>query len=143
MTTFTTVEFLDTNILVYAVSRLSADARKSTAARALIKPDGQFISLQVLQEFYRVATHPKKLGYTHAEAVGLCDVWRQTFSVLEPTLKLFDDSTAICERYQTSYFDAAIIAAAAQCGCQTIFSEDLNDGQSYGAITVVNPFRVL
>ena len=135
------MEFLDTNVLVYAVSRLVADARKSTAARALIKPTGQFISLQVLQEFYRVATHPKKLGYTHAEAVRLCDAWRQTFTVLEPTLRLFDDSLAVCSRYQTSYFDAAIIAAAALCGCPTVLSEDLNAGQSYGSVTVVNPFQ--
>jgi predicted nucleic acid-binding protein len=137
------VEFLDTNILVYAVSRHAADARKSTAARALVKPAGQFISLQVLQEFYRVATHPKKLGYTHAEAVRLCDAWRQTFAVLEPTLRLFDDSLAVCARYQTSYFDAAVIAAAALCGCTTLFSEDLNAGQIYGTVTIVNPFQGL
>lgn len=138
---YTTVEFLDTNVLIYASSRLVADAGKLEVARALIKKSGQFISLQVLQEFYRVATHPKKLGFTHAEAIRLCDTWRQTFTVLEPTLKLFDDSTTICARYQTSYFDSAIIAAAAQCGCQTVFSEDLNDGQTYGSVTVVNPFR--
>jgi len=137
------VEFLDTNILVYAVSRLAADARKSAAARALIKQAGQFISLQVLQEFYRVATHPKKLGYTHAEEVRLCDAWRQTFTVLEPTLRLFDDSLAVCSRHQTSYFDAAILAAASLCGCTTVFSEDLYAGQAYGSVTVVNPFQGL
>lgn len=137
------MEFLDTNVLAYALSRLAADARKSAAARALIKPTGQFISLQVLQKFYCVATHPKKLGYTHAEAVRLCDAWRQTFTVLEPTLRFFDDSLVVCSRYQTSYFDAAIIAAAALCGCPIVFSEDLNDGQAYGGVTVVNPFRGL
>lgn len=135
------MEFLDTNVLVYAVSRLAGDARKSAVARALIKPSGQFISLQVLQEFYRVATHPKKLGFTHDEAVRLCNAWRQSFVVLEPTLSLFDDSLAICARYQVSYFDSAVIAAAAQCGCQTLYSEDLNAGQAYGGVTVVNPFR--
>lgn len=99
--------------------------------------------MQVLQEFYRVATHPKKLGFTHDEAVRLCDVWRQSFVVLEPTLSLFDDSLALCARYQISYFDSAVVAAAAQCGCQTLCSEDLNDGQTYGNVTVVNPFRQL
>lgn len=137
------MEFLDTNVLVYAVSRLAADARKSAAARAIIKPAGQCISLQVLQEFYRVATHPKKLGYTHEEAVRLCDAWRQTFTVLEPTLRLFDDSLVVCSRYQTSYFDAAIIAAASLCGCLTVLSEDLNAGQTYGSVKVMNPFQGL
>ena len=48
-------------------------AKKAAAARSLIQPSGQAVSLQVLQEFYRVATHPKKLGYTHDEAVAFCD----------------------------------------------------------------------
>lgn len=56
------MDFLDTNILVYAVSRRAEDAKKAAAARSLIQPSGQAVSLQVLQEFYRVATHPKKLG---------------------------------------------------------------------------------
>lgn len=135
------MEFLDTNILVYAVSRRLEDARKSAIARAIIRPSGQAVSLQVLQEFYRVATHPKKLGYTHQEAVLFCDGWRQAFTVLEPTLIFFDTSLELCARYQTSYFDAAILAAAVQSGCQTLFSEDLNDSQYYAGVQVVNPFR--
>jgi len=135
------VAFLDTNVLIYAVSRRSEDAEKSAIARALIQPSGQFISLQVLQEFYRVATHPKKLSYTHLEAVRFCDGWRQIFTVVEPTLQMFDESLSICERYQTSYFDAAILAAASLRKCQVVYSEDLNDGQQYGSVSVVNPFR--
>jgi predicted nucleic acid-binding protein len=135
------VEFLDTNILVYAVSRRQEDTRKSAIARSIIRPSGQTVSLQVLQEFYRVATHPKKLGYTHQEAVLFCDGWRQVFTVLEPTLIFFDNSLEICYRYKTSYFDAAILAAAVQSGCQTLFSEDLSDNQYYSGVQVVNPFR--
>ena len=75
------MDFLDTNILVYAISRRAEDAKKAAVARALIQPTGQAVSLQVLQEFYRVATHPKKLGYTHDEAVAFCDGWRRTFTL--------------------------------------------------------------
>ena len=134
------MDFLDTNILVYAVSRRADDSAKAQAARRLIQSHGQFISLQVLQEFYRVAVHPRKLNYTHDEVVILCDGWRKCFTVLEPTLLLFDDSLAICARYQTSYFDACILAAAKQLGCDKVYSEDLNDGQTYDGIEVVNPF---
>jgi len=44
------------------------------------------------------------------------------------------------DRFQVSYWDAAIIAAAQDLGCSTIYSEDLNDGQDYGGVKVVNPF---
>ena len=45
------------------------------------------------------------------------------------------------QRFQVSYWDAAILAAAKRLGCHTVFSEDMNDGQSYDGVTVVNPFR--
>jgi predicted nucleic acid-binding protein len=137
------VDFLDTNILVYAISRRAEDAKKAAVVRALIQPTAQAVSLQVLQKFYRVATHPKKLGYTHDEAVAFCDGWRRTFTVLEPTLRMFDGSLAICARYQISYFDSCIVAAAKQLGCATIYSEDLNPGQTYDGIRVINPFQNL
>ena len=101
------------------------------------------ISLQVLQEFYRVAVHPRKLAYAHDEAVSFCSGWRNCFTVLEPTLALFDESLSICSRYQTSYFDSCIIAAARQLGCETLYSEDMNDGQIYDGVKVVNPFKGL
>ena len=44
------------------------------------------------------------------------------------------------ERFQISYWDAAIVAAAHELGCNSIYSEDLSDGQDYGGVTVVNPF---
>jgi predicted nucleic acid-binding protein len=137
------VDFLDTNILVYAVSRRSEDAKKAAIARALIQPAGQAISMQVLQEFYRVATHPKKLGYTHSEAVHFCHGWRISFTVLEPTLRLFDESLKTCDRYQISYFDACILAAAGEMSCAIVYSEDLNHGQTYNGVLVINPFRDL
>jgi predicted nucleic acid-binding protein len=45
-------------------------------------------------------------------------------------------------RYQISYSDAAIIAAAQHLGCEIIYSEDLSDGQNYGGVIVRNPFEV-
>jgi predicted nucleic acid-binding protein len=53
------------------------------------------------------------------------------------TAKFFVDTNV---RHQISYWDAAIIAAAKQTGCQTLYSEDLNAGQAYDGVTVVNPF---
>ena len=67
----------------------------------------------------------------------------EMFQVLEPTLRLFDESLTLCSRYQISYFDACIMAAAAETGCTTVYSEDLNDGQTYNGVQVINPFRNL
>ncbi len=136
------MEFLDTNILVYAASGIPADAPKSNIARALVSEPDFAISLQVLQEFYNVARHPKKLAFTHAEAVAYCDKWRR-FTVLEPTLALFDDALALADRFHISYYDAAILAAARRLKCKVVHSEDLNDGQDYLGVRVSNPFRGL
>jgi len=133
------VEFLDTNVLVYAASGLPADRIKSHIARSLIAREGIAISLQVLQEFYNAARRPKKLDLTHEEAEAYCRAWRR-FTVLEPTLGLFDHALAICERFQIGYYDSAILAAALMLKCKIVYSEDLNPGQDYGGVKVVNPF---
>ena len=50
------------------------------------------------------------------------------------------EAVQISERFQTSHFDAQILAAAKRMGCATLYSEDLNHGQDYGGVRVVNPF---
>lgn len=121
------MEFLDTNILVYAASRKKEDFEKQRIVRALLVADSLAISLQVLQEFYHVARNPKKLALSHDEAVVFCNGWRR-FTVLEPTLALFDNALSLCDRYQIEFYDAAIIAAARQLKCKLLHSEDLSHG---------------
>ena len=136
------MEFLDTNILVYAASDKLADQPKANVARDLLRrgPSAYAISLQGLQEFYVAARAPRKLALTHEQALAYCSQWR-VFKVLEPTLQLFDAALELCLRYQINYYDSAILAAARQLGCTKVYSEDLNDGQDYDGVRVVNPFR--
>jgi predicted nucleic acid-binding protein len=136
------VEFLDTNILLYAASQQAADQQKAAVARDLLRrgPSEFAISLQVLQEFYVAARAPRKLALSHDEALNFCGQWR-VFTVLEPTLQLFEAALDLCARHQISYYDAAILAAAKQLGCTRVHSEDLNDGQVYDGVRVENPFR--
>jgi predicted nucleic acid-binding protein len=47
----------------------------------------------------------------------------------------------LSRRFKTSYWDGAIIAAAHAAGATLLISEDLNDGQTFGNVTVVNPFK--
>ena len=136
------MEFLDTNVLVYAASEKGADQQKARVARELLRrgPNEFAISLQVLQEFYVAARAPRKLGLAHEEALKFCGQWR-AFTILEPTLQLFEAALELCARYQIGYYDAAILAAARQVGCAKVHSEDLNDGQDYDGVRVENPFR--
>ena len=62
------------------------------------------------------------------------------FRVQPVTLPVLHAAMALRERFQINYWDAAILAAARIAGCDTVYTEDLNDGQDYGGVRVVNPF---
>jgi predicted nucleic acid-binding protein len=47
---------------------------------------------------------------------------------------------ALAQRYQLSYWDGAILAAAQRLGATVVDSEDLSHGQAYGSVLVINPF---
>ena len=57
------------------------------------------------------------------------------------TQEVFRTAAEIADRHGVSYWDAAIVAAARILGCYAVYSEDLNDGQSYDGVVVINPFR--
>jgi predicted nucleic acid-binding protein len=137
----TATSFLDTNILIYAASNAAADQAKRQVARQLLtRPDIGF-SAQVLQEFYAVAVTKQRLQMTHDEAVAVLQSLA-AFPVWPISRDLVLEATDVKQRFGISYWDAAIITAAKQMGCQTLYSEDLNPGQVYDGVTVVNPFMV-
>jgi predicted nucleic acid-binding protein len=78
---------------------------------------------------------------THDEALGFIRAWRR-FHTQDVTLAVMDDALGIKVRYQLSYWDSAIIAAARASGCTEVLSEDMNDGQDYGGVVVTNPFKL-
>lgn len=135
------MRFLDTNILLYRISTDPAESEKRTVATNLLKEKGGHLSVQVLQEFYVQATRSTREDrILHEEAVVLIESWKR-FSVQPLTLDLLDAALRAKDRWKLSYWDAAIIEAARCAGCDTILSEDLNDGQFYDGIRVLNPFR--
>jgi predicted nucleic acid-binding protein len=135
------MRFVDTNVLLYAVSTLPDEAAKATKAQALLTDRNLAMSVQVLQEFYVQATRksrPEPL--THDEALGFIHSWRRFF-VHDITMEILDDALAIKARYQLSYWDSAIIAAARASICSEVLSEDMGDGHDYAGVKVVNPFK--
>lgn len=135
------LQFVDTNILVYAHDRTSK--LKNERARQLVRhlwtSRRGVISTQVLQEFY--VTVRKKvsppLSREHARQV-LEDFrsWRVIVNDEGSILEALD----LEERFQISFWDALIVQAAIASGAEVLYSEDLNAGQTYGTVTVVNPF---
>jgi predicted nucleic acid-binding protein len=134
------MRFVDTNVLIYAVSTAAEEADKTRRALALLDQRDLALSVQVLQEFYVQATRATRSGaLTHREAVDFV-IALQRFRVQETTLALVQSAFAIRERFGVSYWDSAILAAARACGCEVLYSEDLNAAQDYDGLRVLNPF---
>ena len=132
--------FCDSNILLYAASNAEEDAVKRAAARRVLALPGVGFSAQVLQEFYVNATRKQALRLSAAEAMDILSSLRG-FPILPVTEDLVFAAIEVKTRHQISYWDAAIIAAAEALGARELYSEDLNDGQDYGPVRVVNPFK--
>jgi predicted nucleic acid-binding protein len=136
-----TVEaFLDTNVLVYAVSSAPEESAKKETALELIQHADFGLSAQVLQEFYVNVTRKIADPLTPAVAVELLDQFRQ-FPLVQTDYPLIVAGAEVALRFGISYWDGAIVAAAEVLRAMTLYSEDLSHGQEYGSVRVVNPFR--
>ena len=135
------MRFVDTNVLLYAVSTAQAEVRKTAAARALLTGGDLALSVQVLQEFYVQATRPSRSGaLRHDQAAALVEAWLR-FPTQDTTPSLVQAALATTDRHRLSYWDAAIVEAARLLGCRIVLSEDLSDGQDFDGVRVKNPFR--
>ncbi len=132
--------FVDTNVLLYAIDEDPASAAKRQRAQQLLVSERWGWSVQVAAEFFVNATSVKRpFRLSPADAAALVETWF-VFPTMELTPSLFRAAVGVQQRFQLSYWDAAIITAAKQMGCQTVYSEDLNDGQVYDGVRVINPF---
>ena len=135
------MRFVDSNVLLYAISGNPAEQRKRRIARDILAQRDLALSVQVLQEFYAQATRTTRNGrLTHDEARDLVIVFTR-FPVQPTTVGLVTGAMETCQRFGVSYWDAAIIEAARLMDCAELLSEDLQDGEDYGGVVVVNPFR--
>jgi predicted nucleic acid-binding protein len=136
------MRFVDTNVLLYAVSTAPAERSKARVALSTLNAADLALSVQVLQEFYVQATRGAKQDrLTHQQATLLIESFFLRFPAQEMTLTLLMAALTAKERFRISYWDAAIIEAARALGCDIILSEDLNHGQDYEGVKVINPFR--
>jgi predicted nucleic acid-binding protein len=135
------VRFVDTNVLLYAVSKASEERDKAETAQRILQQRDLALSVQVLQEFYVQATRESRPDpLRHDQAVRLVESFCR-FTVQELTLSIVQAAFATRKRWQLSYRDAAILEAARSSGCRIVLSEDLSAGQDYDGVRVENPFR--
>ena len=131
--------FFDTNVLVYAAVGTGKDEPKRKRALELIDSENFGTSAQVLQEFYVTVVKKAARPLSAALALEWIEQWA-AFPCQTIDHQLVRIAIEQSQRYAISYWDAAILAAAEALGAQTVYSEDLNDGQRYGSLRVVNPF---
>lgn len=132
--------FVDTNVLLYSISRDPGERRKQEIAVALLQRDDLALSVQVLQEFYVQATRRSRAdAIAHADTRDLIIGWTR-FPVVDVDQALMLRAMEIKEAFVLSYWDSAVIAAAERAGCETLLSEDLNHSQKIGRVRIDNPF---
>jgi predicted nucleic acid-binding protein len=138
---YTNVRFVDTNVLLYAISRAREDRAKAERANELLDAGDVALSVQVLQEFYVQSTRETRADrITHEQATRLIESLL-VFPVADVTTSVVLAAITTRNRFGIAYWDAAILEAARSLGCQVVLTEDLGDGQDYAGIRVENPFR--
>jgi predicted nucleic acid-binding protein len=134
------VRFVDTNVLLYAVSKDPAEARKTRIALAILTEDDVVLSVQVLQEFYVQATRTGRSDpLTARQASALVESWLRC-PVQASSIDLMQAGFATSAKFRISYWDATIVEAARLMGCTVLLTEDLQDGRDFDGIRVENPF---
>lgn len=129
--------FLDTNVLVYAYAGYEP-IKQAQALAALRAPDA-WISTQVLIEFANVYHRKLKTPWPGVE-IAIQELSRD-FNIYPAKAATITHATRLAQRYGLAWFDALIVAAALECGCDRLYSEDLQAGQVFdGQQTVANPF---
>lgn len=128
--------FFDTNILIYA---FAAYEPRSARAEALLA-DGGVIGVQVLNEFTNVTR--RKLRWPWGQIEAALAVIEELLGPARPlTTAIHARAVVLARDHELSFYDALIVAAALDAGCEVLCSEDLQHGQKFGALRVENPFR--
>lgn len=131
--------FLDSNVLVYSVDVHEPAKRE----RALVLLDAEVgnvaVSAQVLQEFYVVVTRKLSMPIREDEAEAHVRELAE-LPLAQTSADLVVSAIDLSRSARLSLWDALIVRAAQSLGCSRLYSEDLNPGQAFGGVLVINPF---
>jgi len=134
--------FIDTNVFVYSfdhTARKKAARAKQLIREALATQKG-VTSYQVAQEFFNVALKRFARPMRAAEAEQYLGTVFRPLVAVHSSMALFGVAMRLFGQGGLSWFDALIVGAAQQAGCDVLYTEDLQHGQKFGNLRVVNPF---
>ena len=126
--------FIDTNVLIYAQG---AGAKGDVAREAILA--GGVISVQVLNEFAAVLRRKLRQDWPEI-AAAVADVRAALDPVRPIGVETHEAALALARDTGVSFYDALILAAALEAGCDILLSEDLQAGRRIGGLAIVNPF---
>jgi predicted nucleic acid-binding protein len=127
--------FFDSNVLIYAYS---TDRRRDRAIDVVAA--GGMISAQVLNEFTNVLRNKQKQDWPIIE-LAVASIRRQFPEIAPLSAETHAAALALARDHGLAFYDALIVAAALEAGCETLFSEDMQDGRAISGLTIRNPFR--
>ena len=132
--------YLDANVFLYAFLDQDVGKKKKSVEiiAKLVESNSGFISLQVVREFCNVMV--KKSSKTLSELRGALRIF-DSFQLIDGSMALIRRALEIKDRYGVQFFDSLHLAAAEALDCDEFLTEDLNDGQMYGSVKAVNPFK--
>jgi predicted nucleic acid-binding protein len=130
--------FIDTNILVYSIDQNNSEKKEKArkTLKKIVESHQPVISTQVIKEFYVVAT--RKLNADSLTVKNIVHNFHN-MEIVNNDLELVEQAIDISLISRLSFWDSLIIAAAEKASCEFIFSEDLNNGQTYRGVMVINP----
>ena len=129
--------FFDTTLLIYAVSL--EDPCAAIAEKLLA--DGGHISVQVLNEFVAVARRKLDMSWEDIrDALAAVRILCEPATSL--SVKTHEAALDLASQYGYQIYDALILAAALDAQCNILYTEDMQDGQKIGALTIRNPFAI-
>ena|ERR1039458_54804 len=140
--TVKSIVFFDTNVLVYQFDKTAPQKQKR--AIELIEQYGfngnATISTQVAQEFMNVALKGFAIKLSPTELELVIDDLLKPLCVHSPNFDFYKRALKLCASNRMDFYDALIVQAALDSGCVKLYSEDMQDGQQFGSLTIINPF---
>ncbi len=130
---------VDTNVLAYAAG-VNGQGRQVAALELLgkLSESETVLPVQALGELFRVLVRKAKISPRLARTTIMR--FRDTYPLVETSSAVFLSAADLAVDHQIGIWDAVIFAASAEVGCRLLLSEDLQEGFTWGGVTVVNPF---
>jgi|SRR5580658_52611 predicted nucleic acid-binding protein len=134
--------FLDTNIFVYSFD--ASSPKKAAQAQKLIRnalaTGGGIVSYQVVQEFFIVALRRFSKPMSSLDAQQYLSTTFRPLLAVHSSPALYGEALRIGARFELPWYDSLIVASAIEGECAVLYSEDFQDGQQIGSLTLSNPF---